>query len=686
MKKSILYCLLAFSFGAVHAQHITHFCGQQNAHERLCSRHPEAISQMRDAREVLEAETRNFAENRGGGMVIYTIPVVFHVIHNNGPENISNDQIYDAVAILNRDFRKLNADTSSIVAAFQGIAADIGVEFALAAKDPDGNCHPGINRVMSPLTNDGGNSDMKALSYWPREMYMNVWVCADAGDGTAGFTYNPGDVNGNWGYYEDGIVMRSDYVGSIGTSNTSKSRTLTHEVGHWLNLDHTWGGTNSPGDPANCNIDDNVSDTPNTIGHTSCNLSAATCGSDLDNVQNYMEYSYCSKMFTQGQANRMRAAALSSVADRNQLWTNSNLAATGVLNPPLCAAVFSANQISGCAGTPVQFLDESYHNVETWSWDFGDGTTLSGSDPSIHKNPEHIFSSPGNYTVVLTVSNSTGTVTSNNNFVMSILPQTGISALQEGFENAFPAANWIINNPNADETWEVSPSAATSGIKSIKLRNFTIDPGNTDEFISTTINSVNTDSVVIMYKWAYANMVTETDDRLKISVSNDCGNTWSLRKMRRGTTNLPTANATNSQFTPTSLDQWSSEAIIITDPTYFTPQFRVKFEFISDGGNNLFIDDINIFPTTAAVGVSEIQAQHISAYPVPADDVLYVELENHDGLNAQLSLLDGSGRLCISQPVSNSINRLDTSSLSPGLYCVLITVGEQRWMRKVVIR
>ena len=156
--------------------------------------------------------------------------------------------------------------------------------------------------------------------------------------------------------------------------------------------------------------------------------------------------------------------------------------------------------------------------------------------------------------------------------------------------------------------------------------------------------------------------------------------------MRRGTTNLPTANATNSQFTPTSLDEWSSETIVITDPTFFTSQFRVKFEFLSDGGNNLFIDDINIFPTSATVGVSEIQTQHISAYPVPADDVLYVELENHESLNAQLALLDGSGRLCISQPVSNSINRLDTSSLSPGLYCVLVTAGEQRWLRKVVIR
>ena len=686
MKIIILSTLMLLTLMSARAQHITHFCGQSHAHDRLCNAHPEAKRHMQEARERLEQETRNFSENRGGDMMIYTIPVVFHVIHNNGEENISNEQIYDAITILNRDFRKQNADTSTIVAAFQDIAADIGIEFALAGKDPDGNCHPGINRVMSPLTNDGGSSDMKALSYWPRDEYMNIWVCADAGDGVAGFTYNPGDVSGFWGYSEDGIVMRSDYVGSIGTSSASKSRTLTHEVGHWLNLDHTWGNSNSPGDPENCNMDDNVSDTPNTIGHTSCNLSAGTCGSELDNVQNYMEYSYCSRMFTEGQANRMRAALLSSTADRNQLWTNSNLTATGVIDPPLCAAVFGVSQVSGCAGTPVQFFDQSYHNVETWNWNFGDGMSFSGSDPAIHKNPEHTYSSPGNYSVTLTVSNSGGTVTSNNNFVMTILPETGINNLQEGFENAFPASSWIISNPNADETWEVSPSAATSGIKSLKLRNFTIDAGNTDEFISTTINTSNTDSVVIMYKWAYANMTNETDDRLKISISNDCGNTWSLRKMRRGTTNLPTADPTNSQFTPTSSDQWSSEAIIITDPTYFTNQFRVKFEFLADGGNNLFIDDINIFPTSGSVLVGELSSGHIAAYPVPADDALYIEMDNLNDSGALLTILDGSGRACLSQPLYSSINSVDVSPLTPGLYCVLVVSGESRWMRKVIIR
>ena len=107
--------------------------------------------------------------------------------------------------------------------------------------------------------------------------------------GAAGYAYFPGITPA----YKDGVVIRADYVGSIGTSNGSNysARSLTHEIGHYLNLPHTWGGTNNPGLPQNCSDDDFVQDTPNTIGvaNFSCDTTQVTCGT-LDNVQNYMDY------------------------------------------------------------------------------------------------------------------------------------------------------------------------------------------------------------------------------------------------------------------------------------------------------------------------------------------------------------------------------------------------------------
>jgi Pregnancy-associated plasma protein-A len=246
------------------------YCGQTQARERLFQEYPEAESCSHQATIELENKLLMDETMRGGGSdtTVYIIPVVFHIIHDNGPENISDEQIFDAIKVLNRDFRKQNADTAAIVSEFIGIAADVRIEFRLATKDPQGNCHPGIVRIQDALTYDGGNSAMKDLSFWPRNKYMNVWICAAIGGNVAGFTQMPPDVNSPWSASTDGIVLLHNYTGSIGTSNTLTSRTLTHETGHWLNLFHTWGPTNSPGDAQNCDFDDNVDDTPNTIGYT----------------------------------------------------------------------------------------------------------------------------------------------------------------------------------------------------------------------------------------------------------------------------------------------------------------------------------------------------------------------------------------------------------------------------------
>ncbi len=110
------------------------------------------------------------------------------------------------------------------------------------------------------------------------------------------------------------------------------SRALTHEVGHWLNLEHLWGPNNNPGTGSSCSSDDYVDDTPRCIGVTSCNLNSNSCSNDVidgywnsdvvDNVENYMEYSSCNKMFTNGQKNRMRAAMVSSIG--TSIWTTNN--------------------------------------------------------------------------------------------------------------------------------------------------------------------------------------------------------------------------------------------------------------------------------------------------------------------------------------------------------------------------
>ena len=132
-------------------------------------------------RQLFEEQlTKYIAENKSYNKTTATpriIPVVFHVIHEGGAENISKAQIEDQIRILNEDFRKLNADAANAPTPFKSVAADCNIEFRLAHKDPNGNCTDGILRVYSPLTNGPTNPDeVKSISYWNSSMYLNVWV------------------------------------------------------------------------------------------------------------------------------------------------------------------------------------------------------------------------------------------------------------------------------------------------------------------------------------------------------------------------------------------------------------------------------------------------------------------------------------------------------------------------------
>ena len=308
-----ILCLISVFFTQlIYAQH-----NHENGY-RLCGTDSllrEALKnpEVRKQREELEKFTKYYIDNKlyQQEKTIKVIPVVFHVIHNYGSENISKAQILDALRIINEDYKLLNTDVSDIIPEFQGIVGNPQVEFRLARKDPNNQCTDGITRTVSPLTFSASDA-VKDIISWDTDKYLNIWIVETLENGAGGYSYLPGTpVNDNY----RGIILVNSQLGSIGTSNSSNfaARTLTHEIGHFLNLYHVWGYSNEPGLASNCNMDDEVTDTPNTIGTLlTCDLAQNTCSS-LDNVQNYMDYATCAKMFTQGQVARMLAAFNSTV-------------------------------------------------------------------------------------------------------------------------------------------------------------------------------------------------------------------------------------------------------------------------------------------------------------------------------------------------------------------------------------
>ena len=688
---SLIFCGFAFAqSGETQAE--IRYCGQWMMEEAFFNAHPEAREQAtRDALR-LEAETEQFMDANRDELIV--IPVVFHVIHYNGPENISEAQIMSGLEVMNADFRKLNSDIDDVIDDFTDVAADIEIEFRLAQIDPSGNCHTGINRIVSPLTYIG-DGDVKDLIQWPRNSYLNIWVVENA-NGAAGYSLYPSSVNGNQGAGNDGIVVAHDYTGNMGTSNVYRSRTLTHEVGHWINLRHTWGNSNSPGDPENCDMDDNVDDTPTTSGWTSCNVNGETCGS-LDNVQNYMEYSYCGRMFTDGQRLRMRAAMNSSTAQRNQLWTPANLEETGVsLEPILCEARFSASRQTICVGDSVQFFDESFHGVSGWEWDFGDGNSAGG------EAPWHTFDDAGLFDVTLTVTNGINEQSLTETSFIQVLEVGAMATpFSDSFESPELSEDWfMVDVSNDGDGWELTTVAAYTGDQSLRIHNWSNNiEFNQDLLITSSMDMSQASEIQVSYKWAYCFKGTnededDTDDRLKIYASPDCGETWSLRRMHRGFTDLPSAPPHPFVFTPSGPEEWNSYTLSIPYEQFFTENFRLKFEFESRLGNNIFLDDINIEVLSPA-DVIEREATsgiELSVYPNPATNSASLEFATNRPYDRMtLEIVDLTGRLIWTgfsgaMPLGSQRFELPVSRFAQGTYMVVLTADGRQFSERLLVK
>lgn len=290
--------------------------------------------------QALQVEQETMIENwiktnqkRVGQRAVVTIPVVVHIIWNTNAQNISDEQIFSQIEILNKDFRALNAEIATIPAVFQPLIADVEFEFCLAAVDPDGNPTTGITRKFTNnLVGIGGTT---AIHYsaqggqdaWDTERYLNIWVAKFAG-GIGGISSFPGEGL----LSEDGVQINYLQFGDINVSPPYHlGRTLTHEIGHYFNLEHPWGPSIT-----DCCEDDFVDDTPESCETyiSECPTHPAVSCSMPDVFMDYMFYTNddCMGMFTKGQKERM--------------WAALNLFRPGLLDNQVCEWVPAKEQES----------------------------------------------------------------------------------------------------------------------------------------------------------------------------------------------------------------------------------------------------------------------------------------------------------------------------------------------------
>lgn len=682
------------------AQNTKH-CGSDEAERQILQKYPELKTPIANTNAILESLNQGQLSRTRSGK--YIIPVVFHIVHNYGPENISDAQVYDAMKRINDDYNKLNADVVNTIPEFQPIVANCGFEFKLASKDPDGNCTNGIDRIWSYKTYQA--DDQAKLNIWNPTRYLNIWVVNSIGSsGTAAYAYKP--PTANFLFYYDGIICLYDYVGGIATSNLTNQHTLSHEIGHYLNLDHTWGSTNQPG--VSCG-DDGVGDTPKTMGHSNCNtLYDDYCQEGVnENIQNFMEYSYCSTMFTEGQKTRMIVTLDNLIAQRKFLWDPITHVYTGCLLPrPDCAphAEFRAARQFTCVGSAITLNAGSWGDSNlTHQWSSPDGSFSSTTTATT----QITFNTPGWKEVTLQSSSNAGSDTKTKTAFIYVSDNSAQNPDNqiESFDSKNTWPSWpILNYFNNNFRWQFTEDAGYWGNRSLMYKAFDerTFPDNKyssasqdwDDVISPAydLSSFSAGNTFLSFRTSSATQAgfgSAMDDSLQVQFSTNCGGTWQNLKTLKGNELNNMGSVVGVNFVPTktgdwALKQFSLPSSAITSNTLFRLRYRP-----GDLSNNFYLDNWQITRgPNALLDVSSIDGK-IVVSPNPSDGIFQLQLNDltsDRGVNMQV--LDLTGKVIFRNSVkagSQTSYTIDLSGQPSGLYFLQISSENLNSTTKLVV-
>lgn len=585
---------------------------------------------------------------------IYRIPVVFHIIHG-GSEigegvNLPETKIQEQIDLLNKDFRRLNDDADQTPEEFLSVATDTDIEFVLAKRDPEGLPTNGIVRIIGDSEyNPSQDFELKSLSFWPPEEYLNIYVTNLSG-GNLGYAQFPfSNLEGIASELEnyrstDGVVLDYKWVGTNTSTGTfdSHGRTATHEIGHYLGLRHIWGDT-----PTSCTTDDFCEDTPAARNSTTgCTLDKVSCGSN-DMIQNYMDYTddECMNLFTICQRERMRAVLEFSPRRKTLLTSSALIEPIQVANDLGIRRIITPDQ-ENCTSSAIpriQVRNYGTNDITAFTAELRINGILIDQvaintlldSLAIQEVSFEPLTIPGSQsqTITFEITSVNGATDGNpENDTESMLLQSTNSQLLpyfEGFEESSSMSRVTENGSNSLWTFDTATdSSATNKAAVLPFFDQTMNFGLQDLILTKVLDLSSLNSAQINFKYAYAARAFEAPntsfhlDGLIVAVSTDCGKKFAQSDylFERYGQELSTVSSTpDTIFTTASYTDWEEVSINLTNYAGY-PNLQIAFIGVNGGGNHIYLDNVNI--TSTSLLANDVGFREVEQLPVVTCDAI----------------------------------------------------------------
>jgi PKD repeat protein len=345
-----------------------------------------------------------------------------------------------------------------------------------------------------------------------------------------------------------------------------------------------------------------------------------------------------------------------------------------------------------CQGTSrlIYFTDLSNYSPYGYNWTFSPNTvSYMNATSSNSQHPVVRFDAPGLYQVSLVSSNLNGNSTEVKSDYIQIL--TGATTpFVEDFENLVGIpVDWTIENPNSNDTWSLentnTGNGSSTGAAFINYYTYG-NIGEIDNLIGPNIDLLNAADAYLSFKLAYQQYGGYVDS-LTISVSTDCGASFdTLPVYAKNSVDLETVSG-NSNFVPTVASDWRQEIVDLSQ--YVGNEIILKFEGYCGYGNNLYLDDINVYhsPTTET-DKQAVEPLDFDLFPNPTDGLVQIHAKHLANKSYSLELIDAIGQTLLSIDISQTTDwskTLDLSNYASGMYLVCLKSTDKVQVKKLII-